>query len=571
MRIKVIKFLVIAMFIVIVADLVFIQVIRGKYFYNLSKNNMIRVVPLLGWRGKIMDRNGAVLADNRKNYNVVIMAQEVKNAEEIFNFLADILNIKRTTLTTRYQRKKTAPFIPVVIAENITNEQAIMIEENKYRFPGLLIQEGYKRYYPEGEISAHVLGYVGRISGKRMKKYKEYGYSPQSLIGYSGVEEYYDSYLRGVDGGLQIEVNSRGKQVRLLSIKDALKGQDIVLTIDKDIQRMAQESLVDKQGSIIVMDLENGELLGMANMPTYDPNVFIEGKYKKRISRLFNDQSAPMLNRAITGQYPPGSVFKIPVALAGLQEKKINPKTKYICEGKYTIGNIDFGCTHVHGDQSLIESIAHSCNVYYYILGRNLGAEQIRKYALLLGLGELTHIDLPFEKQARIPSRQKGLLSKKRKWYTGDTLNMSIGQGDVLTTPLQLVKMMATVANDGVEVQPHVIYSIGGYRVDHFDHKKKIPINKEYFKEVKKGMRATVTDYSGTAHVLDLKELYVAGKTGTAQTRKDKEHHAWFVGIAKGEKRDVAFCVFLEHGGSSINACLLAKEFLLQLVQAKKI
>ncbi len=571
MRIKIIRFVIIGLFCGLVADLFYVQALKGNYYFRLSENNMIRVVPLEGWRGKIIDRNGTVLADNRRAYNVMVMGQEIKNSEEIFDFLSKVLKVSSKKLKKRYFQRKTAPFIPVIIAKNISSEKAIIIEENKYRFPGIFVEEGYKRFYPFGENSAHVLGHVNKVNRAKIKKFKEYGYSPDSMTGYSGVEEYYDAYLRGEDGGLQIEVNSRGKQVRLLSLKDPSKGQDIVLTVDKDIQQAAMDVLQGKTGSIIVMDTSNGEVLAMTNAPSFNPNYFLEQKFQKQMTRLFSDSRAPLLNRSISGQYPPGSVFKIPVALGGFDSREINRRTTHVCKGKYQLGNMNFGCTHVHGSQNLIESIAHSCNVYYYKLGQAMGAEKIGYYARMLGLGDLTNIDLPFEKKGRIPNRKQGLLSKKRRWYTGDTLNMSIGQGDVLTTPIQLVYMMSTILRDGVMVQPHLIYSIGGYRVNQFDAVQKLKINQEALDEVKKGMRATVTDYAGTAHVLNLREVYVAGKTGTAQTGKDKEHHAWFVGYAKGEKKDIAFCVFLEHGGSSLNACLLAKEFLLKLTKARKI
>lgn len=571
MRIKVIRFIVIGLFCLLVIDLFYMQALRGKYYFDLSKNNMIRVVPIEGWRGAIYDRNGEVLATNQDSYNVLLSTQEIKDSEKIFTYLSGVLKTPQQDLINRYNQKKIAPFIPVPIAENISKEQAIVIEENKFRFPGLIVEKGFKRYYPLGENSAHVLGYVNKVNRLKVEKFKEYGYSPQSVTGYSGVEEYYDSYLRGDDGGLQIEVNSRGKQVRLMSLKEPSKGQDIVLTVDSEIQKLGAELLGPNTGSILIMDTSNGEILGLVNSPSFNPNFFLESGNQKKIQRLFSDRSAPLLNRATTGQYPPGSVFKLIVGLAGLELKKITRNTTFNCEGSFQMGNSQFGCTHVHGSQNLIEAIAHSCNVYFYHLGLNIGAEQINHYAHLMGLGDVTNIDLPFEKKGLIPSRHLGILSKRRSWYTGDTLNMSIGQGDVLATPLQLVNMISTVYREGEAVHPHVIYSIGGYRVSQFDTQRRVKINQKYFEDIKKGLRAAVLDYSGTAHVLDLKEVFVAGKTGTAQTVKDKDHHAWFVGYAKGEKRNIAFCVFLEHGGASLNACLLAKDLLLGMFKLNKL
>ncbi len=565
MRLKIIRFFIIGLFILIVSDLFYVQVIQGRYFYRLSKNNRIRIVPLEGWRGRIKDRNGKILADNRLAYNVVITPQDIKDVQKLFSFLSKVLGVAKNKLIKIYRRKKFTPFTPVVVLEDIDREKAIMVEENKYRFPSLFIQKGFKRFYPLGVNSAHLLGYVGKVNQAKKKRFREYGYSPRSVVGYLGTEEYYDAYLRGEEGGLQIEVNSRGHQVRLLSLKEPTKGIDISLTIDSNIQKVSLELLGEKTGAIIVMDMDNGEVLGLTSAPAYDPNIFIERKKYKEAFKVLKKASSPFLNRAIKGAFPPGSVFKVSVAVAALDSKKITPQTSYICKGVYELGGTQFGCTHKHGSQNLIESLAHSCNIYYYHLAQVLGAEVIGDYAKMLGLGSLTHIDLPYEKSGYIPSRRKRLLSGSRHWYTGDTLNFSIGQGDVLTTPLQLVRMMATVAREGIVVQPHVIKSIGGVAVDQYSFEERLKINPRVFQTVKKGLRATVTDYAGTAHMLDLKELYVAGKTGTAQTSGGKDDHSWFVGYAKGDVRNIAFCVFLEYGGSSHNAVLLSHQLLLQM------
>ncbi|MBN1869977.1 MAG: penicillin-binding protein 2 [Candidatus Omnitrophica bacterium] len=568
MRIKIIRLAIIGLFVLIAVDLIYVQVIRGQYFYHLSTNNRIRIVPLEGWRGRIEDRNGKILADRRVSYNVMVAPQDLLDQQELFRYLAKVLSVDQKKIEETYAQKKHALFAPVVVAEDIGRDKAIILEENKYLYPSLIVQEGFRRSYPLGKNSAHVLGYVGKINRVQKEKFKEYGYSPQSMIGYSGVEEYYDAYLKGEEGGLQIEVNSRGQQVQLLSLKEPATGQDIRLTIDSDIQQIAMDVLEGKTGVIIVMDMANGEVLGMTSVPAYDPNVFVDVKEQSQIARLFNNSSAPLLNRAIKGLFPPGSVFKVPVAIGGLDSRKITMHTTYHCDGSYEVGGMTFRCTHAHGPENLIESLAHSCNIYYYRLGLVLGADMIQQYARQLGLGSLTHIDLPYEESGHVPSRRQRSLRKKEQWYTGDTLNLSIGQGGLLVTPMQMIRMMATVANSGMELQPHVIKAIGGITVDQYDLKGDIKISREALETVQKGMREAVTNYSGTAHALDLPELYVAGKTGTAQTSGDQLSHAWFVGYAKGEARNIAFCVFLEHGDSSQNACLAARELLLGM-QAK--
>jgi len=274
---------------------------------------------------------------------------------------------------------------------------------------------------------------------------------------------------------------------------------------------------------------------------------------------------APFLNRAIKGLFPPGSVFKVPVAIGALDSQKITPHTTFECNGFYMLGGRRFRCTHSHGPQNLVESLAHSCNIYYYRAGLIIGVENMYQYARELGLGQLTHIDLPYEESGYIPNRRQKFQRHKKQWYAGDTLNFSVGQGDVLVTPLQLVRMIATVANNGTEVQPHIIKSIGGDPVEKYNIKRNVKVDRGAIKVVQEGMRAAVTNFSGTAHVLDMDQLLVAGKTGTAQSSGWKEDHSWFVGYVRGAKKNIAFCVFLEHGGSSQNACLVSKQFLLSL------
>lgn len=563
MRIRIIRIGIIILFSMIVMDLFYLQAIQGRYFYELSAGNRIRVVPLQGWRGRIKDRQGRVMADNQLSYDVMVTPQDIEKGEELFRFLGETLGLSQQSIAQRYNRKKTAPFAPVAIAQDVPREKAITIEENRYRFPSVFVEEHYQRFYPLGANSAHVLGYIGKINRARMERFKEYGYSLQSVIGYSGVEEYYDAYLRGEEGGLQVEVNSRGRQVRLLGLKEAKKGQDITLTIDSDIQQTALELLEERRGAVIVMDMDNGEILGLTSSPGFDPNVFVGGGDHGEVNRLFSNESAPVFNRAIKGLFPPGSVFKVSMAMAGLDTRKITAGTTFVCNGAYHLKKARFRCTHVHGPQNLIEALAHSCNVYFYNVGLLLGVDAINRHAGMLGLGELTYIDLPYEEKGGIPGRQERHLSGTGQWRAGDTLNLSIGQGEILITPLQLVRMMAAVARDGLMVQPHLLKAVGDAGLDKsFLEERRIKIDSRIFQTLQKGLRAAVTDFAGTAHMLDFNDLYVAGKTGTAQTSGGQNSHAWFVGYAKGEKKNIAFCVFLEHGGSSYNACLITRDLL---------
>ncbi len=570
MRIKIVRVIALFLLISIALDLFYVQVIRGAYFHNLSANNHIRVVPLEAQRGVIRDRNGDTLVDNRLSYDVAVVPQDIRESEELFAFLAETLNEKKRDLLQRFFQRKVAAFAPVVIVYDVDKKVAMLLEENRFRFPGLYIQESFRRFYPFEQAGAHVLGYVGKIDNSKVDQLKEYGYNPESLVGYDGVEAYYDRYLQGQAGGQQIEVNNHGQQVRLLGVRESQKGEDLELTIDGDIQRIAAKILGEQRGSIIVMDLDTGDILGLVNSPSYNPNVFSDQKLRSQAPGILTDSSAPMLDRAVKGQYPPGSVFKAVMAMAGLDSGTISSQTTTQCPGYYLLGEQKFLCAHVHGVENLVQAIAHSCNVYFYTLGRKLDADIINKYARLFGFGERTKIDLPFEAAGLVPSKALRQSKNQGGWYTGDTLNFSIGQGDLLVTPIQLLRMMATIARSGEVVQPHLIKKIGQQEVVRLSSIKSIRIDKKYFDLVHSGLRSVVQDPEGTAGILNMDGFEVFGKTGTAQSNSQRKHHAWFVGYDLSGKQKIAFCVFLEYGGSSYHAAMLSR-YLLQEMRKEEI
>jgi penicillin-binding protein 2 len=564
MRLKILKIIITCLFGALLLGLGHLQIVRGFYYRGLAVHNCIRIVPVEPNRGRIFDRNGIVLADTLVSFDIMVVSQEIQNKEKLFSFLSDVLKIKTKTLLDLYQKRKLASFAPVTIAEDISRNQAIILEENKFRFPGLLVEVRSKRSYPFGETGAHVLGYVGRISPERMEKFKNYGYTIEGMTGYSGLEEYYDTFLRGDEGGVQIEVNNRGQQVRLLGMRVAAPGHDLKTTLDARIQQIAQNLLAEERGVVIVMNMDNGEVLSMVSSPSFDPNVFLDYTASEKRGSYFTNSNAVLLNRAIRGQYPPGSVFKIPISIAALQTKKLNQRTSFLCNGSYVLGDRVFRCTHVHGLQDLTQAIAHSCNVYFYHTGLILGPKVVEEYAHLFGLGALTNIDLPYEEKGHV-SHPDALT--KRKWSKGDTLNFSIGQGDLLVTPIQLLKMMAVVARDGKDILPSIVQSIGSSQVRREGAMRNINISKFYFDQVKEGMRGAVVEEQGSAHALALNDMVVLGKTGTAQTSGGKLPHSWFVGFCPKAKTRIVFCVFLENGGSSYHACRMAADLLAEMKQ----
>lgn len=564
MRLNVIQFTIFLFLGLIACGLFYTQIIHGNYYRQQSVNNRIRVVPVDGPRGKIYDRNGTILADNKQVFYIGIIPQDVEDPGALFNYLGGVLNKSPDYLQRLFYRKRLAPFVPVIIAQDIPRELAVKIEEEKFVYPGLIIQQGFERFYPFDDAGAHVLGYVGRITEDEIQDTQQYGYTPLTLVGKTGIEKKYDAVLQGAPGGRQIEVDSRGQQVRLLGLKDPVAGSDLFLTLDQRIQNTAQELLKGQKGSIVVMDLKNGDLISLVSSPTYDPNVFCDKSKSDTIGVYFTDTTRPLFNRSISGQFPPGSVFKIPVALAAIQLHKITPDTTYDCPGYMMVGKRRFGCSHVHGVQDLRHAIAHSCNVYFFHVGQIVTPPIIEAFAKAFGLGRRTGIDLPSEAKGNVTTKAP----IGGSWFTGDVLNLSIGQGYTLTTPLQLTVLMGAVANNGVICRPRVVHRVGEKELPVLAYTKRprVRLRDDTWEAIQNGLKAVVDEPGGTGH--DLKEIPgidIYGKTGTAQTLHNRPDDAWFVGYTKTPKSQIAFCVFLEYGGSSENAVRITKDLLLKL------
>ena len=548
----------------IIGGLFYMQIIRGDYYHLQSMNNRIRVIPTDAPRGKILDRNGVVLADNRIVFHVGVIPQDVEDRNALFEYLGRVFNKAPDSFARQFSRKEIAPFAPVILVQDVPREVAVKIEEDKFLYPGLVVQRGFERVYPFDDVGAHVLGYVGKIDEDEMEDSQQYGYTPLSFVGKTGVEKWYDAQLQGDSGGRQIEVDSRGAQVRLLGLKDSMEGHDVVLTIDQRVQSEAQELLQGRRGCVVVMDLVNGGLISLVSSPSYDPNAFTDKKKNDRLTSYFNDTFRPLFNRVVSGQYPPGSVFKIPVALAAIQLHKITPETTYDCPGYMMVGQRKFGCSHVHGVQDLRSAIAHSCNVYFFHVGQLVTPPIIGAFAKAFGLARRTGIDLPFEAKGSIVTKAP----VDGSWYKGDVLNLSIGQGYTLTTPLQLTVMMAAVANEGVILRPRVVKSVGGHDAQLLEYSKRprVRLRDDTWKVVHEGLKQVVDDPEGTGRELkEVPGLEIYGKTGTAQSVRNKPNHAWFVGYARSAKGNIAFCVFLEYGGSSENSVRISRELLLKL------
>jgi penicillin-binding protein 2 len=548
--------------------LFWVQVFRGGYYYHLSLRNSIRLISEVPRRGKILDRNQKVLADNIISFDVVVTPQEFKNKKHIFQRLSEILSKDPETLSRIYEKGYLNPFTPVVIASGVPKTTAIIVEEEGLDLGGVSVQLNARRYYPLLTGACHVLGYMGEIDKSRITKLKDYGYDIKDLVGYSGIEEEDDLYLRGERGGQQVEVDSAGRQVRMLGYKPPLVGKDVELTLDLDMQSAADNLLKGKKGAFVLLDIETGEVFVLSSAPAFDPNIFVEKKDRKALSDVLTSSSAPLFNRAISGQFPPGSVFKIVTAVAALKNKKITPATSYLCPGSLKVGNRNFKCWSTHGLQDFYQAMAYSCDVYFYRLSILAGADAMTEAAHDFGFAAVTGIDLSHEATGFIPSRLWKRLKYFDNWYDGDSANFSIGQGFVLVTPLQLARMMATVANGGYLVEPYLTKAVDGVSVERKEPKR-IDVPEDVIGVIKESLRLPVQLESGTAHSLEVAGLEICAKTGTAQVFGAKAH-GWVAGFFPMSKPKYAFCILLENVDTSHYACELGREFFQEMKEKGK-
>ena len=560
-RKSILGLLIILMFAALIAGMINLSLLQGAKFRKLSDSNCIRLISQYGSRGNILDRNGEVIVDNKISYDVMILPQDLSHIDQALGLISRILRVEVKDLLGNFKRNFISSSVPVVVATNIELKEAILLGEYKTEQPSIIVVPKPLRHYPYGSLACHLIGYVNEIDRWRLTKLEDYGYKTKDIVGFGGVEEKYDYYLRQEEGGLSVEVNHRGKFMRVLGFQPPQNGKDVQLTLDLRIQKIVEENLAGHKGSVILMDPANGEILALASFPNFNPAIFVN-KRSKLISGLFNDPDAPFVNRAIGSSYPPASVFKIVLACAGLELKKINLSTTFVCSGSTMIGARKYSCWDVHGPQEIIQAIAHSCDVFFYKTGLLVGAQNIHDYALKLGLGRSTGFELDGETGGFIPSPLWRKINKFQNWFDGDTANLSIGQGDCLVTPLQAADMLAVLANRGYLPSPYIIKAVGGLD---FSAKKKrlsaVPFKKGTFETVAKGLAEVVSDAKGTGNALSTLPVAVAGKTGTAQVPHGNTH-AWFAGFFPVNKPKYVICVFLENGGPGHAASIVAKQII---------
>jgi penicillin-binding protein 2 len=558
--------------------LFYLQVIKGQEFRRLSLNNSIRLQSIDAPRGFIFDRHGDLLVDNRPSFDLYISLKDARPLPETLQRLSPHTGMAVEALTLKVDALRGARSLnPVLIERDIGRDALAMVESHRYDLPGIDVQIRPLRNYIFPNFAAHLLGYIGEANPKELQRRENAELRMGDQIGKFGVEKSMEDYLRGERGGRQVEVNANGQVVRVLHTVHARSGHNLFLTIDRTLQKRAEELFVGEAGAVVAVDPTNGEILALASSPSFDQNDFITGLSTEKWRALIENPDRPLNNKAIQGEYPPASTYKIITALAGLQEGVITPDETLFCPGHYRFGNRTYRCWRRggHGRVDLIQAIARSCDVYFYQVGQRLGIDRLAFYASAAGLGKRTGIALDHESRGLVPT---AAWKKKRTgiaWQEGETLSVAIGQGFNLATPLQMAMFAAAVANGGKRYQPLLVKQIAIPEAASPSERPPrmvghLPVSDTNLALVKQGMWEVVQGERGTARIARLKQIDISGKTGTAQVvsldhleketvdkdaRRYKDH-AWFIAYAPSEAPRIAIAVIVEHGehGSSAAA-----------------
>jgi penicillin-binding protein 2 len=565
--------------------LYYLQVVQGQYYSDRAENQRIRLIPIPAPRGAILDRNGKLLVDSRPTYNVVLSNEPIKKIDindRVEDYSRGLSMESRYVIERLNLIKKQNEFETMVLKESATMQDIAWVESHSLEYPELRIELQPQRYYPHGLILAHVLGYVGEISPKQLEseEYISKGLRPGDIIGKGGLEEYYDEHLRGRPGYRKVIVDSRGRVQSEIAVVQPQAGQDLVTTIDLDLQLAAEQKLAEtptKRGTIIAMDPNNGEVFVMASLPSFDPNIFVQGSKtpegRKIIAAYWQDENRPLYNRAIQGRYPPGSTWKIPESVAALQQNVITVKNSNMaCGGGIQIGNKFTRCMGSHGAPPLAYAITHSCDGYYYRLALKMGIEGITKMVETFDYDKRSGIDLPNEKISQTPKSWRAAIEKREgRWSDIRTVYSGIGQDTVVVTPISMLRAVASIGMHGKMYTPHFlkefkpIAAVGtedqpgyfpareGFGFQH-PEPKLIPMTDEQNDLVVKGMWGVV-NAGGTGARIQIPGFDIAGKTGTAQVAvlgQDvgaKKDHAWFVSFAPAFKPEIAVIGLVENVG----------------------
>ena len=543
---------------VLIGRAAYLQIYQGEYYAGLADGNRIRIVPSMAPRGTFYDRNGELLVTNRPGFSVSLLPLTAPISDDVIARLSDLLKVPTDEIKTKIAGH--SGFNPIRIKTDVTPDIVSIIEEQKSQYPGVVIEVTPIRDYILKQEGAHTFGYVSEINDTELEKMKDEGYKSGDIIGKFGIEKIYDKELRGENGGQQVEVDVSGKPVQILGRKEPVPGDDLELTIDIKLQQAAEKA-VDEQltqigahaAAAVVMNPQTGEILAMVSRPAFDPNLFAHGISSKDWNQLNNNPYHPMDNKTITGEYPPGSTFKIVTGTAALTEGVVTPDEQIFDSGHHWIipkGNADGAAL---GWLNFRSALAHSDNVYFYEMGNRLGIDRLEKYARMFGLGAKTGIDLPYEASGLVANRRyKEKNFDDGEWYLSETFDAAIGQGFNLVTPLQAAMVMGEIAADGKRYKPHVVNRIiapDGSVVKDFQPEllSQLDVPEEDIKLVQDGLH-DVTKYGTAASSFRGFTVDIAGKTGTAENSQGRDH-GWFVAYGPFDNPNVVVAVIVENGG----------------------
>ena len=561
---------------VLIGRLVYLQVLAHEHYITLADDNRIKILPLPPNRGLIFDRNGLILADNLPSYRLELTLEQIRDIDTTLSTLSELVNIRDVDLK-RFEklRQRTPVFKPVALRFHLSDDEVARFAINRHRFPGVDIVAGLSRHYPHGPLAVHAVGYVGRIDERDLQRIDASDYSGTTHIGKVGIEKTYEEVLHGTVGYRQVETNAEGRILRTLVRTPPVPGENLYLTMDAELQSVAEQAFEGKAGAAIAIDPSNGDILAFVSQPTYDPNLFVNGIDTETYRALRDDAKQPLFNRALRGQYPPGSTLKPFVALGGLEQGITSEHADTYCPGFYRLPGKARKYRDWkrggHGTVDLNIAIAQSCDVYFYDLALSMGIDRLHGFLALFGFGERTGIDITGELPGLMPSRQWKRAARNLPWFPGETLITGIGQGFVLTTPIQLASATATLSEYGRHFKPHIVASTQQY-----DDIELTPVPVEpladtpvgdlhHWSSVINAMREVVHGKRGTARkVGEGSEFEFAGKTGTAQVfglkqeekyeadklAKELHDHSLFIAFAPIDKPRIAVAVVVEHGGS---------------------
>ena len=550
-----IALLVAGAFLLISCCLWYLQVVCGEEYREMGRSNRVRLVRRPAPRGVIYDRRGEILADSRASFDVEVVAGDVEDMGETEEALGRVLGITPAEVRARIAAGRSYAYLPVTVAGDVSEEAMLAIEE---RHPGLAgVQVGVcpRRRYFHGGALAHALGYLGAIGPGEFDRLKERGYTRQDLVGKSGIEKECEEYLAGAAGYEGIQVDSRGYLDRILSRQAPVPGASVHLTVDLKMQLAAEEALDGEVGAVAALDPETGEVLALASSPGYDPNAFVPPAETEVVRGLMTDPDHPLVNRAIQGAYAPGSTFKPFVALGALKSGAITGDTRFFCPGVFYLGRHPYKCwlEKGHGAVTVTDALMYSCNVFFYNAGYRAGRDELARTAAAFGFDEPTGIDLPGERAGLAPTAAWRERQGIRGWNPGDTVVMGIGQGYLSLTPLRAATAVAALANGGTLLRPYLVKRIVSPLGETLsaarpEVAREIPLRPEDLALVREGMRRAVNSKYGTGQKARLKEVEIAGKTGTVQVGPEgrRKNHAWFIGYAPADDPRIALAVLLE-------------------------